>query len=192
MFISCLFLSNESNPHTIGIVLGFSAGLILGDNSWQYMFLLGRILPTIMIVLVVYIMPETPRWLITLQRIEMPMPRQFSWKCIQKVCLLGKEKWEWYIIWRWYVVYSILFASLWECALGAASIEMVSTWLLNNEHVSYLCSLCIHAYFQCPLAAYTHYDRLWCGSSGSVTLVAIMQLLVGYLDDHACRETFPS
>ena len=52
----------------IGIVLGFSAGLISGDNSWRYMFLIGGILPTIMIFLVVYIMPETPRWLITKDR----------------------------------------------------------------------------------------------------------------------------
>jgi AAHS family 4-hydroxybenzoate transporter-like MFS transporter len=48
----------------VGIVFGFVAGLIQGNNSWRYMFLLGGILPTIMIFLVVYVMPETPRWLI--------------------------------------------------------------------------------------------------------------------------------
>lgn len=52
----------------IGIVFGFAAGLISGDNSWRYMFLLGGILPIVMIFLVVYIMPETPRWLITKDR----------------------------------------------------------------------------------------------------------------------------
>lgn len=52
----------------VGIVLGFAAGLISGENSWRYMFLLGGILPIVMIFLVVYIMPETPRWLITKDR----------------------------------------------------------------------------------------------------------------------------
>jgi MFS family permease len=52
----------------VGIVLGFAAGLIQGTNSWRYMFLLGGILPICMIFLVVFIMPETPRWLITKNR----------------------------------------------------------------------------------------------------------------------------
>ena len=52
----------------VGIVFGFVTGLIQGSNSWRYMFLLGGILPTVMIFLVVYIMPETPRWLIAKNR----------------------------------------------------------------------------------------------------------------------------
>lgn len=54
--------------YVVGIVLGFVAGLISGENSWRYMFLLGGILPIAMIFLVVYVMPETPRWLITKDR----------------------------------------------------------------------------------------------------------------------------
>jgi len=63
--ISC---NSSQTLLTTGIVFGFAAGLISGGNSWRYMFLLGGILPTVMIFLVVYVMPETPRWLITKDR----------------------------------------------------------------------------------------------------------------------------
>lgn len=56
----------------IGIVFGFSTGLILkpipDDREWRYMFLLGAILPMVMIVLVLTVMPESPRWLVQKNR----------------------------------------------------------------------------------------------------------------------------
>jgi MFS family permease len=52
----------------VGIVLGFSAGLIfynLEDSlEWRLMFLMGAILPVVMIILVRTVMPESPRWLV--------------------------------------------------------------------------------------------------------------------------------
>lgn len=52
----------------IGIVFGFSTGLFLSgmdDNrEWRVMFLLGAIMPVIMIIVVFTIMPESPRWLV--------------------------------------------------------------------------------------------------------------------------------
>ena len=49
-------------------MLGFAAGLIffnLNDNTqWRIMFLMGTILPVVMIVLVRCVMPESPRWLV--------------------------------------------------------------------------------------------------------------------------------
>jgi sugar porter (SP) family MFS transporter len=56
----------------VGIVFGFSSGLILkpipDDREWRYMFLLGAILPLVMIVLVLTVMPESPRWLVQKNR----------------------------------------------------------------------------------------------------------------------------
>ena len=58
----------------IGIVLGFSTGLFLGgmedSAEWRLMFLLGCIMPVIMIVLVYTVMPESPRWLVANSRTE--------------------------------------------------------------------------------------------------------------------------
>jgi MFS family permease len=52
----------------VGIVLGFSAGLIfynLEDSlEWRLMFLMGAILPVVMIILVRTVMPESPCWLV--------------------------------------------------------------------------------------------------------------------------------
>jgi sugar porter (SP) family MFS transporter len=52
----------------VGIVFGFSTGLFLShmddDMEWRVMFLLGAILPVIMIFVVWWIMPESPRWLV--------------------------------------------------------------------------------------------------------------------------------
>jgi MFS family permease len=57
-----------------GIVFGFASGLILAavDNSkqWRFMFLLGAILPIVMIFLVYTVMPESPRWLVAKERPE--------------------------------------------------------------------------------------------------------------------------
>ena len=52
----------------VGIVFGFSTGLFLSSikdsREWRLMFLLGAILPVIMILVVWLIMPESPRWLV--------------------------------------------------------------------------------------------------------------------------------
>jgi sugar porter (SP) family MFS transporter len=51
-----------------GIVLGFAMSLFLAplDDAlqWRVMFLLGCVLPSVMIYLVLYVMPESPRWLV--------------------------------------------------------------------------------------------------------------------------------
>lgn len=52
----------------VGIVFGFAAGFIPGDDGWRFMFLLGAIMPVVMIFLVLCVMPETPRWMIVNQR----------------------------------------------------------------------------------------------------------------------------
>lgn len=52
----------------MGVVFGFAAGFIPGVSAWRIMFLLGAILPIIMIFLVIYVMPETPRWLLINKR----------------------------------------------------------------------------------------------------------------------------
>jgi MFS family permease len=53
----------------VGIVLGFSSGLIFGNLedsvSWRYMFAMGAILPIVMIFLAECVMPESPRWLVS-------------------------------------------------------------------------------------------------------------------------------
>lgn len=52
----------------VGIVFGFSTGLFLSgikdSREWRVMFLLGAIMPVIMILVVLFIMPESPRWLV--------------------------------------------------------------------------------------------------------------------------------
>ena len=49
----------------VGIVFGFSTGLFLSgiddDREWRVMFMLGGIMPIIMIIVVFTIMPESPR-----------------------------------------------------------------------------------------------------------------------------------
>ena len=58
----------------VGIVLGFSTGLVFNNVdsgvAWRAMFGLGAILPTILILLVVFIMPESPRYLIYKGRLD--------------------------------------------------------------------------------------------------------------------------
>jgi MFS family permease len=58
----------------VGIVFGFSTGLILkpipDGREWRIMFILGAILPVVMIVLVLTVMPESPRWLVQKKREE--------------------------------------------------------------------------------------------------------------------------
>jgi MFS family permease len=52
----------------VGIVLGFLSGIVffeVDDNlEWRLMFLMGTILPVVMIILVRTVMPESPRWLV--------------------------------------------------------------------------------------------------------------------------------
>ena len=51
----------------VGIVLGFSASLVFNgvDASirWRYMLLCGAIPPIFMLLLIMFVMPESPRWL---------------------------------------------------------------------------------------------------------------------------------
>jgi len=52
--------------------MGFSTGLTLSalpdDKEWRVMFALGTILPVAVIFLVVFVMPESPRWLVAKDR----------------------------------------------------------------------------------------------------------------------------
>ena len=53
----------------VGILLGFSAGLIFGglsdSISWRLMFAVGAIQPLLLIVLAKCVMVESPRWLVS-------------------------------------------------------------------------------------------------------------------------------
>ncbi len=52
----------------VGIVLGFSSGLLFedveADTAWRLMFGMGCILPVVLVLLVIFVMPESPRWLV--------------------------------------------------------------------------------------------------------------------------------
>ncbi len=52
----------------VGILLGFSSGLIFdnveADAAWRLMFGMGTILPVVLTILVICVMPESPRWLV--------------------------------------------------------------------------------------------------------------------------------
>jgi MFS family permease len=52
----------------VGIVFGFATGLVLytleDGLQWRIMLSCGAIMPTLMIYLVLYVMPESPRWLV--------------------------------------------------------------------------------------------------------------------------------
>lgn len=58
----------------IGIVLGFASGIIFSgvpaNKAWRYMFGLGAILPSILLIFVSFVMPESPRWLMANEREE--------------------------------------------------------------------------------------------------------------------------
>eukprot|EP00538_Stauroneis_constricta_P013176 CAMPEP_0119551002 /NCGR_PEP_ID=MMETSP1352-20130426/4407_1 /TAXON_ID=265584 /ORGANISM="Stauroneis constricta, Strain CCMP1120" /LENGTH=568 /DNA_ID=CAMNT_0007597005 /DNA_START=199 /DNA_END=1905 /DNA_ORIENTATION=- len=58
--------------NNVGSLTGFSAGLMFykldDDIEWRVMFLMGGILPVVMIVLVLTVMPESPRWLVANNR----------------------------------------------------------------------------------------------------------------------------
>jgi len=53
----------------VGILFGFSTGLVFhnleADAAWRIMFGLGAFLPLCLIILVLTIMPESPRWLVS-------------------------------------------------------------------------------------------------------------------------------
>ena len=53
----------------VGIVLGFTSGAVFfqvdEQTAWRYMFGMGAILPMIMIFLATFVMPESPRWLVS-------------------------------------------------------------------------------------------------------------------------------
>jgi MFS family permease len=46
----------------VGVVLGFASSLL--GVGWRAMLSLGALLPFVMIVLVIFVMPESPRWLV--------------------------------------------------------------------------------------------------------------------------------
>ena len=58
----------------LGIVFGFVSGLLFAtvdeNVAWRYMFALGIILPCVVIYLASFVMPESPRWLVTNNREE--------------------------------------------------------------------------------------------------------------------------
>jgi len=58
----------------VGIVFGFSTGLFFTnvdpDVAWRTMFGLGGILPICLIFLVIFVMPESPRWLISRGQVD--------------------------------------------------------------------------------------------------------------------------
>jgi MFS family permease len=51
----------------VGILIGFASGLVFNkvqpDSAWRLMFAIGTIMPVTLIVLVLCVMPESPRWL---------------------------------------------------------------------------------------------------------------------------------
>lgn len=59
-------------PIMKGIIFGFIVGLMFGhldsDTAWRCMFGMGIILPSIMIILLWTVMPESPRWLVQQER----------------------------------------------------------------------------------------------------------------------------
>ena len=81
-----VYISEISPPHArgrlvtwseigtnIGILVGWCAGYALkdldGDRSWRAMLGTGCILPVVMLFLVKFVMPESPRWLIRMGRV---------------------------------------------------------------------------------------------------------------------------
>jgi len=56
----------------IGIVAGFSSGLLFANVevglAWRLMFALGAVLPCVVIFVSTFIMPESPRWLVSKDR----------------------------------------------------------------------------------------------------------------------------
>lgn len=56
----------------VGIVLGFSMGIFFADLNtgaqWRIMLAMGMIMPSIMIFLVINIMPESPRYLVSIKK----------------------------------------------------------------------------------------------------------------------------
>lgn len=56
----------------IGIVMGFASGLIFAnvdiDVAWRCMFAMGAIIPSILMILICTVMPESPRWLVQKNR----------------------------------------------------------------------------------------------------------------------------
>lgn len=58
----------------VGIVLGFASGLVFAsvndDVAWRLMFSMGAVLPCFVIYFSTFVMPESPRWLVSKNRDE--------------------------------------------------------------------------------------------------------------------------
>ncbi len=56
----------------IGIMFGFASGIIFrhtpDEMAWRYMYAIGGFLPLIMMILIIFYMPESPRWLLQRKR----------------------------------------------------------------------------------------------------------------------------
>lgn len=56
----------------MGVILGFLSGIVFAgiDDAvqWRYMLGAGAFLPLVMIVLSIFVMPESPRWLVQKQQ----------------------------------------------------------------------------------------------------------------------------
>lgn len=79
---SCLFrnahhvlmltLSQLNSQTNVGICLGFLSGLLFSslptNIAWRLMFSMGAIIPIILIYLATFVMPESPRWLVSKNR----------------------------------------------------------------------------------------------------------------------------
>jgi len=68
------FVTYSELATNVGILIGFSCGLIFSrleeDLAWRVMLLMGIVLPIIVIFLALFIMPESPRWLVQNNRMQ--------------------------------------------------------------------------------------------------------------------------
>ncbi|KAL3792821.1 hypothetical protein HJC23_002628 [Cyclotella cryptica] len=87
----------------VGICLGFLAGLVFSsltaNIAWRLMFCIGAILPIIVIYLATFVMPESPRWLVSknredeaLQVLKMVYPDGYDVNVIVSEIREGMEK----------------------------------------------------------------------------------------------------
>jgi len=62
----------SETANNVGILLGFLAGLLTytlpNDTAWRLMLGLGTVIPAVLLALVAFVMPESPRWLLLRDR----------------------------------------------------------------------------------------------------------------------------